>query len=130
MMMKDLNKLTSCLVLCATLAFASCSSSDGDSKTKVKYEIHTETNMTTSIMYRDASGDMVQGLEDIILDWDKTVNVDTPFNAHIDVVFMNPTSASEEYMISIYEDGEMVDHQMGMISPNSTTTESADFDIE
>ena len=114
----------------AVILTASCSSSDSDSKTAVKYEIQTDTNMTTSIMYRNAEGDMVQGLDDIILDWDKTVNVETPFNAHMDVTFVNASSNTENFMISIYEDGEIVDHQMGSVPPNATISQSVDYDIE
>jgi hypothetical protein len=125
-MKKNLGTLCAMFFFCVSI---SCSSSDGNSKTQVIYKVLTESSMTTSIMYRKADGTMTEGLTENILEWEKTVNVDKPFTASLNVTFNNTNPNTENYWLSIYVDGDLKSYIPGVVPASATTTGTATFEI-
>ncbi|RZJ31213.1 MAG: hypothetical protein EOO48_02740 [Flavobacterium sp.] len=117
------------VAFCALILFA-CSSS-GDSKTKIKYVVHADSQMITSIMYRDSNGDMQEGLTEVIVDWNKTINVDTPFSANLVVSFNNVSSSTSAYYLAIYRNGESEpsEYVPGIVPASAITTGTATLEV-
>ena len=93
------------IALIAISAF-SCSSSDDDSGTKVKYAILAEDPIITNIAYKKANGDIVNVTNQTGPEWQKTVSVELPFDAELSVTFNNTTSHTSTYTLMMYIDGE------------------------
>jgi hypothetical protein len=125
--MKNFPKAIGIVILFFSLL--ACSSGDGNSKTQVSYKLLSDSPIVTSIMYRNADGVMVEGLTENTVDWEKAINVDRPFTSTLVVTFNNTNTATENYWLSIYVDGDLESYIPGVVPANATTTGTATFEI-
>lgn len=124
--MKNLKFLFSILLL--TFFMSSCSSDDDSNSIKVKYEISGIDNSIIEIKYTKANGET-----QIISDFGqfaaggetKTISVsknDLPFNANLNVTFINTTNATKQYVLAIYGTEELPTINEVLVPANSTIT--------
>jgi hypothetical protein len=120
------------LSICSALMLLfSCSSSDDASKTNVKYIVTSTANTITSVMYRDANGEMTEAVGDVpVIEWTKSINVDDPFNAYLEVTTLNMELDAKEYDLAIYVDGELVDYLPAETPSGENDSSMLEFDID
>jgi hypothetical protein len=115
----------------AFILLFSCSSGDDASKTNVKYIVTSTANTITSVMYRDANGEMTEAVGDVpVIEWTKSINVDDPFNAYLEVTTLNMEPDAKEYDLAIYVDGELVDYLPAETLSGENDSSMLEFDID
>lgn len=135
--METLKKF-SVLLLLTPLLFFSCSSdndnngNNGDGNNTdhvtVKYAVNTTSDIVTALQFRNATGDYTE-VADVTEDWAESVVVPRPFNASIFVQFANPSTTQESYEIVIYVDDVVVESKLGIVPPNTMSSDSVVYDV-
>lgn len=130
--MKTLKIVFSALLL--SVFFISCSSSDDDNSTKVKYQIVGIDNAITEINYKKGNGSVetVTNFQSFAGGADsKTVSVSNfPFTADLEVTVSNTTNATKTYTLAILVDNQPADFTAFSVPANATATGSVDFVVQ
>jgi hypothetical protein len=120
----------------ATFFLFSCSddnsgnddNSIGESGTTVKYVVTATAPVITGIEYRLPNGtyDEVSSPDS---DWSQTIAVERPFNASLFAHFMNNTTSTQDYTLSIYVNNQLMRTVEGHVAPSSSVNDSAVLDV-
>jgi len=121
--------LACAVVLAAVLT--SCSKSDDDPKTDLKYVIHVDAPIITNISYKAADGTTTTVTDQGGPDWEKTIHVKKPFAATMTVSFQSVSPTSAQYYLAIFKDGsaEPSGYTPGVVPPNAINTGTVTFNL-
>lgn len=107
----------------------SCSSSDDDSGKRVKYVVHCDDAIITAIRYAKPDGTMQSITSATGPDWNKTIRVEVPFEAKIEVDFNNTTGHASGYYLAIFLDSDSDPWQLhsGPVPPSGLYTGTTSY---
>jgi len=118
------------LLAALTFVIISCSGDDESDKTSVKYIVTSESDMITSLQYRNANGNMIEAIGDAPgIEWTRSINVDIPFDARLEVTVVNTESEAMAYDLAVYVDGELVDYLPAEAPANGTDSSILEYDL-
>lgn len=119
------------LVYCAlALLLIACSGDDEASKTNVKYLVTSTSEMITGLTYRNASGEMAEAVTDApLIEWTRSINVDLPFDASLEVETTNGETEAAQYDLAIYIDGELKNYILADTPGGGTDSSVLEFEV-
>lgn len=122
--MKAIARKISFFLITASLIFGtvSCSSDDNNNTTEntenndpetetheVQYKITIQEPIITGISYTEANGQTTSVTDSFegITTWSKTIEVESPFAAEVNLEFESQAGFSRQYKLEIYVDGQL-----------------------
>jgi hypothetical protein len=110
---------------------SACSDDDNSKKIEIEYKIETLDDYVSAITYNGSNGDEVETTD--ITDFEdgsKKIKISsTPFTAKIAIEVNNTSVHSNQYLLTIYVDGELKEYDYVDVAADAEVTGGIEFII-